>query len=115
MPLYAVTYDHPDEDGWRTHVLLHVAWLQDCLADGSLLASGPLGTAGVKSALLVMTASDRPTLDRLIATDPFAIEGLIGNITIREWDPIFGAFNERSSMPGQIQRRQVSLTAPASG
>ena len=105
MALYAVTYDHPDEAGWHRHILPHVAWLQDRLRDGSLIASGPFAGSPVKSALLIVDAPDRPTLDARIATDPFAREGLIENLTIREWDPIFGVFNDRSSMAGQLQER----------
>ena len=88
MPLYCITYEHPDEEGWREHVMPHVSWLQDRLRDGSLLASGPLAGAGPKAALLVMQADDRSMLDRLIASDPFAVHGLIANMTVREWDPI---------------------------
>ena len=104
MPLYAVTYEHPNEAGWRQHVMPHVVWLQDRLADGSLLASGPCNETATRSALLIMRASDRLSLDELIASDPFAVEGLIENMTIRVWDPIFGTFNDQSSMPGQMQR-----------
>ena len=103
MPLFAVTYDHPNEAGWIQHVMPHVVWLQERLKDGSLLASGPITTALCKSALLIMTAPDRSTVEGLIASDPFAEHGLIENMTIKEWDPIFGAFNDRSSMPGQMQ------------
>jgi uncharacterized protein YciI len=103
MPLYAVTYEHPDEDGWRQYLMPHVQWLQDRVKDGSLLASGPFSDLAVKSALLIMNAPDRVALDSMIASDPFAEQGLIENITIHRWDPIFGAFNDLSSMPGQKQ------------
>lgn len=99
MPLFVITYEHPDEEGWRRYVMPHVAWLRDRLEDGSLLASGPFAESPVKAALLVMDAPDRASLDALIATDPFAMEGLIENMAVRAWDPIFGAFNDRSSMP----------------
>ncbi|HEX8239493.1 MAG TPA: YciI family protein [Allosphingosinicella sp.] len=99
MPRFVVTYEHPDEGGWQRHLMPHVAWLQERLKDGSLLASGPFSDSPVKAALLIMDVPDRSTLDALIATDPFATEGLIENMTIREWDPIFGTFNNRSSMP----------------
>jgi len=103
MPLFVVTYDHPNEDGWKLHVMPHVVWLQERLADGSLLASGPFTDTAVKSALLIMSAADRPTLEGLIARDPFAEHGLIDHMTVNEWNPIFGAFNDRSNMPGQTQ------------
>lgn len=101
--IYAVTYEHHDEVGWRQHLVPHITWLQDRLKEGSLLASGPFNALPHKAALLIMSASDRAALDALIASDPFAIEGLIENMTIREWDPIFGAFNASSSMPGKMQ------------
>ena len=103
MPLYVVTYEHPDEDGWKRHLISHIGWLQAQLKAGTLLASGPFSDRTVRPAMLIMTAPDRPSLDRLIATDPFAEHGVIENMTINEWDPIFGVFNDRSSMPGQMQ------------
>jgi uncharacterized protein YciI len=103
MPLYTITYQHPDEAGWERHIIPHVSWLQARLKDGSLLASGPFTNAAVKSAMLIMTAPDRASLDALIARDPFAEEGLIEAMTIEQWDPIFGTFNDLSSMPGQLQ------------
>ena len=103
MPVYAVTYDHPDEDGWKRHVMPHVMWLQDRLRDGSLIASGPFTGTTVKSALLIMSAPDRSAIEGLIASDPFATEGLIEKLVIHEWDPIFGVFNDRPSLPGQMQ------------
>jgi hypothetical protein len=103
MPLYVVTYEHPDEEGWRQHVMPHVAWLKERLKDSSLLASGPFTDAPVKGALLVMAAPDRAALDALIATDPFAVENLIENMIVREWDPIFGRFNDQSTMPRRVK------------
>jgi hypothetical protein len=46
---------------------------------------------------LVQPVADRAELDRLIAGDPFAQEGLIAKITIVAWDPLFGAFTAESS------------------
>jgi uncharacterized protein len=99
MPIFIVTYEHPDEDGWQQHLISHIAWLQERVLDGALIAAGPFSEAAAKSALLVMGAPDRTALESIIATDPFAVEGLIANMTIRAWDPIFGEFNDRSSMP----------------
>ena len=100
MPFYAVTFDHPDAAGWRKHVGAHVEWLRERLADGSVRASGPFRETAHHSALLIMAAPDRTALNAIIATDPFAVHGLIENMTVTEWDPIFGAFATESSMPG---------------
>ena len=103
MPLYVVTYEHPDETNWARHLMPHILWLQARLKDGSLLASGPFEDTPDKTAMLILSAPDRAALEALVATDPFAIEGLIENMSVHEWDPIFGAFNGRSSRPGQLQ------------
>ena len=105
MPLYVVTYEHPNEAGWREHLAPHIAWLQDRLADGALLASGPFTGDPHKTAMLILSAPDREAVEALIATDPFAIHGLIADMTVREWDPIFGAFNASSTLPGRMQTR----------
>lgn len=99
MPIFAVTYDHPNETGWQQHLMPHIDWLKDRLKDGSLLASGPFAGEPGRTAMLLINMPDRPTLDQLIASDPFALEGLIENLTIRQWDPIFGAFNSLSTRP----------------
>ena len=103
MPTFVVTYEHPNEDGWKEHLMPHITWLQAQLREGTLIASGPFSERTVRPAMLIMNALDRTSLDRLIATDPFAKQGLIANLTVKEWDPIFGAFNDRSSMPGRMQ------------
>ncbi len=105
MPLYIITYAHPDETGWQQHLMPHILWLQAQLKAGNLLASGPFPQATQKEAMLIMRAPNRAALDALITSDPFAIEGLIADMTVREWDPIFGAFNMESSLPGQLQGR----------
>ena len=97
MAFFVVTFTHPNEDGWRKHVMPHVEYLQTLLTDGSLKASGPFVGSPDRSAMLIFSVPDRATLDRLIAADPFAIEGLIEDMTVTEWDPIFGAFQGESS------------------
>ncbi|MFM9861990.1 MAG: YciI family protein [Micropepsaceae bacterium] len=97
MPLFVVTYTHPNEDGWNAQVLAHVHYFQELLKTGALLASGPFVGGPVKSAMLVMPAANREALLATIAKDPFAIHGLIEDMTVTEWDPIFGALIQHSS------------------
>lgn len=101
MPLFVVTYTHPNEEGWREHLVPHIGWLQDQLKAGTLKASGPFNGVPTRSAMLIMAAESREALLSLIATDPFAEHGLIEDMTITEWDPIFGAFNADSTMAGR--------------
>ena len=100
--VFVVTYEHPDEEGWRAHVMPHVAWLRDRVADGSLLASGPLEDTDVKSAVLIMRAADEAALAQVIASDPFAEHGLIENLEVRRWNPLFGAFSDLASKPAGL-------------
>lgn len=91
MTTYVVTYNHPDEAGWTEHVGPHVDWLVEQVANGTLRASGPFVDTPVRSAMLIIDAADRDALDAIIASDPFSIEGLIEDMTVTAWDPMFGA------------------------
>lgn len=84
------------------HGYAAVAYLADLVAAGSLRASGPLIGTPHRSGFLIFTVPDRAKVEALVAADPFAVEGLIENLTITEWDPLFGAFAVESSghLPG---------------
>lgn len=103
MPLYVVRFHHPDTAGWQQQLMPHIVFLQELLKQGALKASGPLPGGRDKAALLLIEAPDRPALDAIIARDPFAVHGLIADMVVEEWDPIFGVFNALSSMSGQMQ------------
>lgn len=102
MPLYVVHYSHPDEKGWQEQLMPHVGWLREQVAAGVLRASGPIANPDVKRAMLIIAAADEAAVRAVIATDPFAVHGLIADMSIAEWDPIFGAFNGDSAMAGKI-------------
>ena len=103
MPLFVVRFHHPDAAGWQQQLMPHIVFLQGLLKQGALKASGPLPGGRDKAALLLIEAADRAALDAIIARDPFAEHGLIADLVVEEWDPIFGVFNDLSSMPGQMQ------------
>ncbi len=85
------TYWHPDEEGWSTHVGGHVEGLVEQVAVGVLRASGPFVDTPVRSVMLINDAPDRVALDEIVASVPFATEGLIEDLTVTEWDPMFVA------------------------
>ena len=97
MAFFLVTMTHTDLEGWTRHLQAHVAYLRRLVSAGSLRASGPLTDAPVKAGFLIITAADRTAADAIIADDPFAKEGLIDELTIRHWDPLFGAFAAEAS------------------
>ena len=95
---FVVTMTHPDGDGWGKHVRAHVDYLCGLVATGKLRASGRAIGLPLRAGLLIFTVADRAELDALIAADPFAVEGLIAELTVIEWDPLFGAFAAESSL-----------------
>ena len=97
MAFFLVTMTHPDGEGWGQHVMAHVAFLQVLIEAGKIRASGPVTGLGKRAGFIVMTVDSREEAERLIAQDPFAIEGLIDELTILAWDPMFGAFAEDAS------------------
>ncbi len=99
MSLWVVTFTHPDEAGWQAQLMPHVDYLRQLIDQGVLRASGPMPGEADRKAMLIIAAPDRAALDAVIAADPFAEHGLIGEIAIARWDPIFGVFNADSSRP----------------
>ncbi len=92
MKFFVVTMSHPDGSGWGEHVMPHVEYLKGLIEAGKLRASGPVVGSTLRTGLLLFTVANRTELDALIAADPFAIEGLIEELTVTEWNPMFGAF-----------------------
>lgn len=97
MPFFIATMTHPDGSGWGHHVRPQVDYLKDLVDEGVLKASGPLMDGPLRAGFLLFEASDRSTVERIISEDPFSVEDLIVELTIREWDPLFGAFAAASS------------------
>ena len=97
MAFFLVTMTHPDGDGWGRHVAAHVGYLNGLIKAGKIRASGPVTGLGKRAGFIIMTVEDLAEAKRLIAEDPFAIEGLIDELTILQWDPMFGAFSGESS------------------
>ncbi|MBO9575819.1 MAG: GTP cyclohydrolase [Sphingobium sp.] len=82
MLVAILTYTVPLEQV-DVHRPAHVEWLNDCLAQGVLLAAGrttpPVG--GV-----IMMRGERAKVEALLKTDPFAIHG-VADYAIHEFEP----------------------------
>ena len=92
MAFFLVTMTHPDGEGWSQHVVPHVNYLRALIELGKIRASGPLTGLGKRAGFIIMTVADIDEVQQLVAEDPFTTEGLIDELTILEWDPMFGAF-----------------------
>jgi hypothetical protein len=47
--------------------------------------------------MLILSAANREEVLDVVAQDPFKIEGLVYELTVTEWDPIFGTYHDESS------------------
>ncbi|WP_458683383.1 YciI family protein [Prescottella equi] len=108
MPFFLVTYVHPDSDDWRTYLAPHLTWIASQIEAGVLRASGPTFTGAARSTSSIFESFDRSTLLATLATDPYVEAGLMSEMTITQWDPIFGIFNEGSSQRGHTTEQIVS-------
>ncbi len=97
MPFFVVTMSHPDGEAWGQHLRAHVDYLQSLIRQGKLRASGRLKGKALRSGFLIFTTETREETEALIQEDPFTKEGLIAELTIHEWDPLFGVFAAESS------------------
>jgi len=108
MPLFLVTYVHPDLEGWKTYLAPHLEWIAKQVDAGTLRASGPTLTGSTRTAALLFESPDRSTLDSTIATDPYAEHGQISDMTITQWDPIFGLLNAHSTQRSRSTEQIVT-------
>ncbi|MET1038652.1 MAG: YciI family protein [Aeromicrobium sp.] len=91
MPLFATTYRYADDtvesrDATRP---AHREYLGELATNGSLALSGPF-VGGADGALLVFEAATPDDVQALIDADPFVVEGLVAEITVREWQAVLG-------------------------
>jgi uncharacterized protein YciI len=104
MSIYTVRMEHPAGDLWNKHVLEHVLYLKELIAQGRLLASGPLKGTPLRAGFLIMRAENRQEVEVMVKGDPFSREDLICGLTIEEWDPLFGMLVDQSSrqLPAEL-------------
>nr|WP_269207295.1 YciI family protein [Rhodococcus opacus] len=102
-----VTYVHPDLDGWKKHLAPHLQWIADQVESGMLRASGPTYISDTRTAALLFESPDRAALEKVLSTDPFMEHGQVSDLTITEWDPIFGILNPESSKSGQATNQII--------
>jgi uncharacterized protein YciI len=93
LPYFLTTMTHPDGEGWGQHVSAHVAFLKRLIHAGHILVSGPVSGLGKRAGFIIMTVANISEARDLIAQDPFAVEGLIDELTILEWTPMFGSLD----------------------
>lgn len=96
MAYFATTYRYTDEVERRTAVRpTHRDYLAGLTERGQLQVSGPFADGEPGGALLVFVADDAAGARVLIDADPFVLEGLVAEITVREWTPVSGVLAQQ--------------------
>jgi len=94
---FVVTLVHRNVDLWRQHLDAHIDYLKSLLAQGVLRASGPRTESRYPAGLIILMANDDAELRGLLQVDPFNVHGIEDEVTITEWNPVFGIFASESS------------------
>ena len=84
---------HPDGEGWGRHVAARVAFLKRLIDAEQIRVSGPVTGLGKRAGFIIMTVTSIEEARALIEQDPFSAEGLIDELTIVEWTPMFGSLD----------------------
>lgn len=87
MAIFAVVYRYSDDvDARDEHRAAHRAYLGE---RPTVMLTGPL--AEPAGALLLVTAADLAEVETLLAGDPFLVEGVVVERTIRPYSPVGGS------------------------
>lgn len=93
MAFFAVIYEYGTDTETRMKARPeHRAWQTRLNEAGVLAASGPLQSDTTPGGLLIFNAETRREVEDLLVQDPYAGIGVIDSTTVREWDPVFGPF-----------------------
>ncbi|HWD04683.1 MAG TPA: YciI family protein [Amycolatopsis sp.] len=68
----------------------HREWLNQRSAEGSVVVAGPF--ADDSGGLVLWQAEDETALKQVIDQDPYQLEGVIAERTVREYKPVIGAW-----------------------
>jgi uncharacterized protein YciI len=95
VPYFATTYRYTDDDATRDEVRpSHRDYLRGLSEQGRLAASGPYVGGDRGGALLIFVADTEDAALELSDKDPFVLQGLVEQRTVREWQPVSGALVE---------------------
>jgi uncharacterized protein YciI len=91
VPYFATVYRYTDDDAMRDAVRpTHRDYLRELSEQGRLAVSGPYVGGDRGGALLVFVADSEEAALELSDHDPFVVQGLVEQRTVREWQPVSG-------------------------
>jgi uncharacterized protein YciI len=91
MAIFAVTYTYTDDTARiDEHRPAHREYLDDLGERGINLCSGPFGPDERPGGLLLLRAESKADVLRLTEDDPFRRNGVVTEVSAREWIPVLG-------------------------
>ena len=86
MPLFVLVYRYVDDAGAvAARRPEHRAYLRGLADSGELLLAGPLDAPGPPSGLLVFDVDSSARVEELSNADPFHVQGLVEERSVRPW------------------------------
>lgn len=95
MSLFVVHYTYSDDTGAREeHRPAHREFLGALAQEGVVLLSGPYAEVeeAPDAALLLLRGQSAAEVVELLREDPFQQQGLVEEVSVREWAPVLGAW-----------------------
>ncbi|MFF1356708.1 YciI family protein [Streptomyces sp. NPDC058297] len=98
MPVFAVTYTYIDDTAARDAVRpAHREFLGALVEQGINLVSGPFAAGEAPGALFLFRAADKQSALAATEQDPFRVQGLVSDVSAREWTPVIGPLADQLS------------------
>jgi uncharacterized protein YciI len=88
MAYFALQYRYTDQDKRAAARPRHLDYLRRLRDEGKVVMGGPLSDTG--RALVVYRVADEAEAQRLVADDPYTLEGVSGDATLHEWSVVIG-------------------------
>ncbi|WP_017589324.1 YciI family protein [Nocardiopsis ganjiahuensis] len=96
MAVYAVVYTYAENStaARDQHRPAHREYLDELATQGVNLVSGPFGPDDAPGALLLFRADSAKEALAYTEPDPFRTEGVVTDVSVREWIPVLGPLTE---------------------
>jgi uncharacterized protein YciI len=83
MACFVLEYSYGDMEARARVRPRHLDYMRSLHAQGAVLLAGPIGDGS--GAMVVYEAADEAGVRALVDKDPYSQEGVLADVTIREW------------------------------
>ncbi|WP_427385419.1 YciI family protein [Janibacter sp. G56] len=83
MAHFVLEYRYADMDARAQARPAHLAYMNRLHAEGKVVLAGPIGDGS--GAMVIFRAADEAEVQGLVAADPYTVQGVSADATIRPW------------------------------